>query len=82
MVMCYPYLMQLSTIFQLYCGIYYFIIYIYLEKTTDLLHIGDKVYYVRFYRVQLAIGGSQILMMTATYCFVICRFDYHKIIAI
>jgi hypothetical protein len=69
------YLMPLSTIYQLYRGIHFFL-WRYLEnteETTDLPHATDKLYHVMLYPVRLLMSGIRLttLVVIGTDCIVL-----------
>ena len=52
-------LMPFSTIFQLYCGSQLVKTPEYLDKTTDLPQVTDKLYHIMLYQVHLAMSEIQ-----------------------
>ena len=76
-------LISLLTTFQLYIGdkLYWWRNPDYLEKTTDLPQVTDKLYHILLYRVQLAWAGFNLaqLVVIGTDCIGSYKGNYHTI---
>jgi len=76
-------LMPFSTIYQLYRGgqFYCWRKLKYLQKTTDLPQVSDKLYHIMLYRVHLVWAGLELttLVVIGTDCIGSYKSNYHTI---